>query len=150
MVLHHWYIHINIEDLKPCDCNLVYYIYDIIIMRIRNIFSMGARTISRSSKKNGILVALSRLRLCWIWLDWDTSVDLFEQLTLVTCKTWFAREACNRTIELEICDQDHRNKRIVYDISYGPLTRYVELRIAHAPGMPRTFSPPLTSKKNAS
>ena len=25
---------------------------------------------------------------------------------------------------------------------YGPLTRYVKLRVAHAPGMPRTFSPP--------
>ena len=24
----------------------------------------------------------------------------------------------------------------------GPLTRYVELRVAHAPGMPGTFSPP--------
>ena len=26
--------------------------------------------------------------------------------------------------------------------SYGPLTRYAKLRIAHAPGMPGTFSPP--------
>ena len=26
-------------------------------------------------------------------------------------------------------------------ISYGPLTRYVKLRVAHAPGMPRTFPP---------
>ena len=31
----------------------------------------------------------------------------------------------------------------------GPLTRYVKLRVAHAPGMPRTFSPPLTSKETA-
>ena len=28
---------------------------------------------------------------------------------------------------------------------HGPLTRYVKLRIAHEPGMPGTFSPPLTS-----
>ena len=27
--------------------------------------------------------------------------------------------------------------------SHGPLTRYVKLRVAHAPGMPGTFSPPL-------
>ena len=27
-------------------------------------------------------------------------------------------------------------------VSYGPLTRYVKLRIAHAPGMPGAFSPP--------
>ena len=26
-------------------------------------------------------------------------------------------------------------------ITYGPLTRYVKLQIAHAPGMPGTFSP---------
>ena len=25
---------------------------------------------------------------------------------------------------------------------HGPLTRYVKLRVAHAPGMPGTFSPP--------
>ena len=25
---------------------------------------------------------------------------------------------------------------------HGPLTRYVKLRVAHAPGMPETFSPP--------
>ena len=34
--------------------------------------------------------------------------------------------------------------------SNGPLTRYVKLRVAHAPGIPRTFSPPLTSKESAS
>ena len=33
---------------------------------------------------------------------------------------------------------------------HGPLTRYVKLRIAHAPGMPATFSPPSTSKENDS
>ena len=29
----------------------------------------------------------------------------------------------------------------------GPLTRYVQLRVAHAPGIPGTFSPPPTSKE---
>ena len=32
----------------------------------------------------------------------------------------------------------------------GPLTRYVKLRVAHAPGIPGTFSPPLNSKETAS
>ena len=32
----------------------------------------------------------------------------------------------------------------------GPFTRDVKLRVAHAPGMPRTFSPPPTSKETAS
>ena len=27
-------------------------------------------------------------------------------------------------------------------LGHGPLTRYVKLRVAHAPGMPGTFSPP--------
>ena len=34
--------------------------------------------------------------------------------------------------------------------SYGPLARYVIMRVAHAPGMPGTFSPPLTSKDTTS
>ena len=34
--------------------------------------------------------------------------------------------------------------------TYGPLTRYIKFRVAHAPGMPGTFSPPLTSKEIAS
>ena len=34
--------------------------------------------------------------------------------------------------------------------AHGPLTRYVKLRVAHAPGMPGTFSPPPTSKETAS
>ena len=32
---------------------------------------------------------------------------------------------------------------------HWPLTRYVKLRVAHAPGMPGTFSPPPTSKETA-
>ena len=32
----------------------------------------------------------------------------------------------------------------------GPLTRYVKLRVVHAPGMQGTFSPPPTSKETAS
>ena len=32
----------------------------------------------------------------------------------------------------------------------GPITRYVKWRVAHAPGMPGTFSPPPTSNQTAS
>ena len=39
---------------------------------------------------------------------------------------------------------------IPVDLTYGPLTRYVQLRVAHAPGVPGTFSPPPTSKETAS
>ena len=48
-------------------------------------------------------------------------------------------------------------KRVIYDsihamlsITHRPLIRYVKLRIAHAPRMPGTFSPPPTSKETAS
>ena len=34
---------------------------------------------------------------------------------------------------------------------HGPLTRFMKLRVVHAPGMmPGTFSPPLTAKETAS
>ena len=35
-------------------------------------------------------------------------------------------------------------------LHHGPLTRYVKLRVVHAPGMPGTFSSPLTSNEPAS
>ena len=44
-----------------------------------------------------------------------------------------------------------RNPQLDYDEKksiYGPLTIYVKLRIAHAPGMPGTFSPPTDFKGN--
>ena len=31
---------------------------------------------------------------------------------------------------------------ILLTLCHGPLARYVKLRVAHAPGMPGTFSPP--------
>ena len=34
-------------------------------------------------------------------------------------------------------------------VGHEPLTRYVKLQVAHTPGMPGTFSPPLTSKETA-
>ena len=34
------------------------------------------------------------------------------------------------------------NSRNSDDLCYGPLARYVKLRVAHAPGMPGTFTPP--------
>ena len=44
------------------------------------------------------------------------------------------------------------NKRVprLFYLYHGPLTRNVKLRVAHAPGMPGTFSPPPTSKETAS
>ena len=33
-----------------------------------------------------------------------------------------------------------------HDVTHGPLTRYVKLRVVHAPGMPGTFSPPTSNE----
>ena len=38
--------------------------------------------------------------------------------------------------------------RYLFTTYHGPLARYVKLWVAHAPGMPGTFFPPLTSKGN--
>ena len=38
----------------------------------------------------------------------------------------------------------------LHGLPHVPLVRYVKLRVAHAPGMPGTFSPPPTSKETAS
>ena len=38
----------------------------------------------------------------------------------------------------------------INNIHHGPLTRYVKFWVAHAPGMPGTFSTPPTSKETAS
>ena len=35
-----------------------------------------------------------------------------------------------------------------HHISHGPLTRSVKLQVAHAPGMPGTFSPAADFKEN--
>ena len=44
-----------------------------------------------------------------------------------------------------------RNDEIkMFNYHNGPLTRYVKLRVAHAPGMPGTFTLPPTSKETAS
>ena len=47
----------------------------------------------------------------------------------------------------------HKHNRVVcYQTAHlcGPLTRHVKLRVAHAPEIPGTFSPPPTSMETAS
>ena len=39
---------------------------------------------------------------------------------------------------------------LLIPLQYGPLTKYVKLRVAHAPGRPGTFSPAPTSKETTS
>ena len=48
--------------------------------------------------------------------------------------------------ELSKWKEEMRDLLAIWD--HGPLTRYVKLRVAHAPGMPRTFSPSPTYKNH--
>ena len=50
----------------------------------------------------------------------------------------------NTKVQLWISAQTHNDVQA----GNGPLTRYVKLRVAHAPGMPGTFSPPPDFKGN--
>ena len=49
-------------------------------------------------------------------------------------------------------DRRRRSSMETYSfiLTHGPLTRYVKLLVAHAPGMPGMFSTPLTTKETAS
>ena len=47
-------------------------------------------------------------------------------------------------------DCSHVYNTILHITQHGPLTRYVKLRVAHAPGMSGTFCPPSTSREIAS
>ena len=48
----------------------------------------------------------------------------------------------NGCVTLIICPQMYAYAVRLPRHVYGPLTRYAKLRVAHAPGMPGTFSPP--------
>ena len=41
-----------------------------------------------------------------------------------------------------------KTKRLLDGTHHGPLTRYVKLHVAHAPGMPGTFPPAADFKGN--
>ena len=64
---------------------------------------------------------------------------LFSELSPLsdTC----SGSAAHIPVEAVITNQTINHCHIKYWWFYGPLTRYTKLRIAHAPGMPGTFSP---------
>ena len=45
-------------------------------------------------------------------------------------------------VDIYFIDTQSTGRRKLPKEVHGPLTRYVKLRVAHAPGMPGTFSPP--------
>ena len=77
---------------------------------------------------------------CCHWVVNVIEVDLISKFLQ---KTYFA---CNRAFWTGLHDESS-NK---YMASHGPLTRYIKLRVAHAPGVPRKFSLSPTSKETDS
>ena len=74
------------------------------------------------------------------FLRFSTKADYKRSCLGSTLCSWYFHCQCNEIFERQIdtCEW------------YGPLTRYVKLPVAHAPGMPGTFSPQPTSKETAS
>ena len=71
-------------------------------------------------------------------LDWTNDGivgDLRNDIHVTSLYDW-----ANGTVAVQL-PPTHQN---------GPLARYIKLRVAHAPGMPGTFSPPPTSKETVS
>ena len=69
-----------------------------------------------------------RLSLIWIYRFANLNSREFRKYTCWYSCYWQFRSLTAKTL-------------------YGPLTRYVKLRVAHAPGMSGMFSPPPTSKE---
>ena len=75
-------------------------------------------------------------------------------LHIHVCKTLFAKQPArydDRRLKEYLlfaeCPKDCSHHMIAH--THWPLTRYVKLRDAHAPGMPEAFSPPRIAKKTA-
>ena len=69
----------------------------------------------------------------FVWLTWWCFTSLYDWLDVwKVCMTDLWCLTSLYLIHLSVLDT----------FVHGPLTRYVKLRVAHAPGMPGTFSPP--------
>ena len=89
------------------------------------------------------------MQSCWKapnrygWISRRVNACLLS-IVLVTCVTTL-RIFANRLYKLVRwkCWYNQREGKLNWHvIAYGPLTRYVKLWVAHAPGMPGRFSPP--------
>ena len=76
-------------------------------------------------------------------------ISVLLSFTISRCKIYLILEAFLHSYNMYLSLEPEGNlpHRVVEWWRHGPLTKYVKLRIAHVPGMPRTFSPPLTSKE---
>ena len=69
-----------------------------------------------------------------------------EKSTLVQVMAWCHQAASHFSSQWHYVDPDLCHD--MASLGHGPLTRYVKLQVAHAPGMPGTFSPAADFKGN--
>ena len=66
-------------------------------------------------------------------------------MRLLRCHQIKQRVWVNNSVESGMNDNATTTKQnitILCSLFHGPLARYVKMQVAHAPGMPGTFSPP--------
>ena len=89
---------------------------------------------------------------------WDVSLQMLRKgHSILQNRSGFHRFATKQAIDLSWLLQENslrENAEAHHSIcelpGYEPLTRYLKLRVAYAPGMPGTFPPPPTSRETAS
>ena len=87
--------------------------------------------------------------LWWIWLLIRMLVfkRIFKRVCFSASTEWFCAIYRHSADYIDmICHAVIKGFGHVF-VDYGPLTIYVKLRVAHAPGMPKTFTLPPTSNK---
>ena len=83
------------------------------------------------------------------WLSLTNERKLYALLSLVNVNLLLLSIKCTLVCEEQPCRVHKRISTVMHSscTGYGPLTRYAKLQVAHAPGMPGTFSSPPTSKE---
>ena len=78
-----------------------------------------------------------------VWVDLTVTSVMWLRTCIATitsnCKSASLSVVCVPS-RLQWCVT--QNAGVIDQDRHGPLTRYITLRVAHAPGMPGTFSPP--------
>ena len=111
-----------------------------------------------SITKASLIQKLRKLAIRWTWqykclgrcFDFQNVARLKSADDPANVISWFY-EAVSINGTIAYMPRGSSVAPIQHNSSYnGPLTRYANMRVAHAPGMSGTFSPPPTSKQTAS
>ena len=106
----------------------------------------GERSYRKISKpRNWVLTWSYRSKMLQTpWQGWNSLLQNHNKTQLCVC-------VCAWAMWRNILKLNNRDGGLRRNMGcYQTLTRYVKWRVAHAPGMPGTFSPPPTSNETAS